>query len=117
MNEPLTPEIIEELEKCIYKMSNTSNFFYSMAIHCNNHAFVEFCGLMNKYIDLCRSALKGNSDFRYLNIHGDNGLPMAGHDVEYLGEKLACIYGHELRNPDNWKIFVDKIWGKQETPS
>ena len=114
MKKPLDHETIEEIEKCIHRMSNTSNIFYSMAIHCHNHAFIEFCGLMNKYIDMCRSALRNGQDFRNLNIHGSEGLPMAGHDVEYLGEKLACIYGHELRKPENWKILAKKVLGESD---
>jgi hypothetical protein len=84
-------DIHRELQMCLEQMRHTSTTFYSMAIRTGNHAFIEFCGLMNAYIDTCYEAAKDDLDFRYSNTH--TGRRMPGHKVEYILEKLECIYG------------------------
>lgn len=89
----------EELEECIEKMKAASAAFYTMAIYCNgNHAFIEFTGLMNEYINVCEDRLRAGIDFRHLNKHSGNE-PLAPYRLAYLNEKIDCIYGVEFR-PD-----------------
>lgn len=78
--------------------------------HC--HAFIEFCGLMSKYTEICyRSAISG-IDFRRANVHTGVALPVFAHDVEYLAEKFECIFGPILRSrPEFAKLFVERALG------
>jgi len=86
----------EELEECLRRMQTASNQFYSGAVHAGNHAFIEFTGLMNEYIQLCAQALREGVDFTKCNIHNGEPLPMRPHNADYLAQKLECIYGASL---------------------
>jgi hypothetical protein len=96
--EPLTPEDKEHLQASINKMQQVSNAFYAGAIHTENHAFIEFCGLMGEYIKICQATLESGIDFTKANIHCGQSLVFYGYNEIYLREKLECIYGTSLAN-------------------
>jgi len=81
-----------ERSECLRKMSEASNQFYLAARLAGCHAFIEFAGLMNEYITCCDQAHKSGVDFHHLNGHGAL-LPMPDHSIDYVNEKLECIYG------------------------
>jgi hypothetical protein len=81
---------------CIANMRATSNAFYAGAVRTGNHAFIEFCGLMNEYIDICETALAAGQDFTMASIHSGSALPIQSFQASYLLEKLQCIYGASL---------------------
>jgi hypothetical protein len=86
-----------ELQTMIDKMQSVSDAFYPAAQSTGHHAFLEFTGLMNEYIKLCREALAQGIDFTATTIHGSGqALPMQGFHRRYLDEKLQCIYGVSL---------------------
>jgi hypothetical protein len=87
----------DELQTMISKMQGVSNWFYTHAQRTGCHAFLEFTGLMNEYITLCRAALSQGIDFTDTNVHGPGkALPMQSFHRDYLNEKLQCIYGVSL---------------------
>ena len=91
----VTPEAIytpEEREAMIAAMERVSSAFYAMATQIGNHPFIEFCGLMNEYIALCRDANAAGIDFTQCSRHTGAALPIEGYQVAYLAEKLECIY-------------------------
>lgn len=57
------------------------------------HAYIEFCGLLSKYVDICQRAAERGIDFTVSSVHTGIPLPVEVHDMHYLGEKLACIFG------------------------
>ena len=57
------------------------------------HAFIEFNGLMSKYVDLLTLAAEKGIDPSDVNEHTGVALPIEEHDMRYLGEKLRCIFG------------------------
>lgn len=57
------------------------------------HAFIEFCGLLGKYTELCAKAAAQGIDFTEASVHGSTPFPVEVHDMQYLGEKLRCIFG------------------------
>jgi len=57
------------------------------------HSFLEFNGLIGKYIDLIERAVAAGIDPRTINEHSKVALPVEEHDMKYLGEKLRCIFG------------------------
>lgn len=99
-NEKMSEETKKELSDTIGRMSKISEGFYYQAIQCGNHAFIEFCGLMNDYIRMCEAALVKEIDFRDCNTHSGNSLPMEIYQAEYLAGKLDCIYGAQLRKSE-----------------
>lgn len=88
----------EERTEMLRKMHQASAAFYSMAVQTNVHPFIEFTGLMNEFIKLCEAAHEQGIDFTQTTRHqsGGNKLPMQSYHVEYLGEKLGCIYGPSI---------------------
>lgn len=100
----------EERTEILRKMEAVSSSFYYAAIQTQCHPFIEFCGLMNKYIDLCRAAHKQGIDFTNANTHSDMALPVEAHDMAYLAEKLDCIFGPTLRSdPDARAAFLQGL--------
>lgn len=93
------------------KMQDTSSIFYSLARATGCHTFIEFCGLMNKYIDICRRAAQDGRDFTQASIHSSGEpLQVEGHDVDYLAEKFACIFGKTMfAKPEMWAAFQRAI--------
>lgn len=67
--------------------------FFKAGMGAEVHAFIEFCGVLSKYVDICERCAAGGIDFRALNTHTGTPLPVEVHDMEYLGEKLRCILG------------------------
>lgn len=47
---------------------------------------------MNEYIAVCESAMKAGIDFSECNTHSGKSLPMHGHHINYINEKLECIF-------------------------
>src|SRR5690242_4567859 len=100
----------EELQEMIRQMKQASALFYKQAIHIGNHAFIEFTGLINEYINLCEEALEQGIDFTTCNVHLGRALPVADRHAAYLGEKLGCIYGTAL-NPQHVRILTSQLGG------
>lgn len=98
----------------VHKMRGVSNSFYFQAIHTGVHPFIEFCGLMNKYIDVCRNAAEDEIQFPFANEHSGMPLPVETHDLEYLAEKLRCIFGPVIdANPEAKEVFARKLLGME----
>lgn len=78
-------------------MRRASAAFYLMAQRAGCHAFLEFTGLMNEFINLCHEAEDRGIDFTHANVHAGKHLPFQSHHIAYLNEKLECIYGVKFR--------------------
>jgi hypothetical protein len=94
----LSPERKQELHHICNSMQVVSDQFYKGAINTGNHAFIEFCGLMNEYIKVCRNAIAKDIDFTEANIHSGTALPMTPYELDYAREKFECIYGASFKN-------------------
>lgn len=81
-----------EREAALVAMQRTSNAFYAAAASIGNHPFIEFCGLMNEYIKCCELAHEQGIDFTECNTHTGQTLPIPGFSLEYMNEKLECIF-------------------------
>ena len=90
-------ETPEERKAILRGMHAASDMFYASAIKAGCHAFIEFTGLMNEFIKLCEEAEKQGIPWVRANVHGDVHLPFKPHHIEYLSEKLECIYGARLQ--------------------
>jgi hypothetical protein len=92
----LSPERQQELHQICDQMQAVSKEFYVRATHIGNHAFIEFCGLMNEYIKACRDAIAKDVDFTQANVHTGKPLPLTDYQLDYIAEKFSCIYGESF---------------------
>lgn len=98
----------EERETSLKKMRDASRQFYASATQTGNHAFIEFCGLMNEYIGMCEAAHAAGADFTEFNVHSGQHLPLAPHNLNYINEKMQCIYGLKLGKDSSNEAVVDR---------
>lgn len=82
----------EEQQSALDGMRAASNAFYTQAVRIGNHPFIEFAGLMNEYILACQRAHEQGIDFSACNTHVGQPLPLASHSIDYINEKLECIF-------------------------
>lgn len=100
----------EELQALTLKMREVANKVYPLLQSCQVHAFIEFNGLMQKYVDLCQRAADKGVDFTMFNTHNDKSFAVQDHDVVYLAEKFDCIFGPSFRaKPEQWAIFKEEL--------
>lgn len=92
----MTEQRRTELEQTLERMVTASNNFYGSAVKTGCHAFIEFTGLMNEFIEVSRMALRNGEDFTEFNKHQGQHLELAEHQIDYINEKLDCIYGRIL---------------------
>ena len=85
-----------DLDAVLARMRALTERFYHGAVGVQVHAFVEFTGLLSKFVDVCSRAHAKGIDFTQANTHSGRTVPLAVHDVVYLAEKLDCIYGPAL---------------------
>lgn len=78
------------------QMRQVSAKFYAAAVGIQNHAFIEFNGLMAEYIKLCERAHAKGIDFTRCNIHTGTTLPLEAFNVDYISEKLGCIFSGQI---------------------
>ena len=83
------------------RMRAASHAFYAAATQTGCHPFIEFTGLMNEYIKCCERANEAGIDFTACNAHSGQTLPMKSYQVDYVNEKLECIFtGRSVMNQD-----------------
>ena len=82
----------KERAVALRKMEETSSAFYASAVQIGVHPFIEFCGLMNEYIKACHDAHQRREDFSECNTHSGKDLRLESFRVNYINEKLECIF-------------------------
>lgn len=93
----MTPQ---QREEALGKMQQAADEFYRSAVFIGNHPFIEFAGLMNEYIQVCRDAHREGIDFTECNRHSGVKLPLLPMRSDYLNEKLECIFaGSKVLEP------------------
>lgn len=103
----------EELLELAKQMRQTANAIYPMLMRCNVHPFIEFNGLMQKYVDVCERAAAKEIQFPFANEHSGQQIPVEPHDMLYLAEKLRCIFGPTLdANPEARRAFIQGLFGE-----
>ena len=98
-----------ERDKMLAAMQVVSNKFYKEAQATKVHGFLEFCGLMNEFIKVCQAASDKGIDFTQANRHSGAALPIETYHAAYVGEKLGCIYGPSLSQPEVFKAFFEAL--------
>lgn len=77
------------------------------------HAFIEFAGVMAKYLDLLERAHREHGiDPMVASTHTGEVLPVESHDMRYLGEKLRCIFAPFIdANPGAREVLRRELFG------
>jgi hypothetical protein len=87
----------KERERCLTLMKNASDMFYLNAVNAGNHAFIEFTGILNEYLKICQDLHAAGIDFTQCNRHTGKGLEIQQFQVDYLNEKLECIFNGRIK--------------------
>lgn len=104
-------EIAKEMHACA---SCVYWFFFKTGMGSKAHAYIEFCGLLNKYVEICSRAACLGVDFTVANVHSRTPLPVEVHDMQYLGEKLQCIFGPMIAaNPEARAALKQALFGDE----
>lgn len=82
----------DEREVALAQMRKAVSQFYFAAAAIGNHPFIEFAGVMTEYVKACQDAHEKGIDFSECNTHSQHPLPMAAFRLDYLAEKLDCIF-------------------------
>jgi len=110
-------EVVRHKPEIIQTLRSLNEQFYWMCfvakVGSEAHAFIEFNGLMGKYVDLLDAAAKQGIDPKLINEHSGVALPCEGHDMAYLGEKLRCIFGPVIdSNPEARAALKKALFGE-----
>lgn len=74
------------------------------------HPFLEFNGLMAKYIDCLERA---RVDPHQVSVHGGELFDVKDHDLAYMADKLQCIFAPIIAaNPNARDILSEHLFGK-----
>lgn len=85
-----------ERDLALEQMDEAIRRFYLSAVKIGNHPFIEFAGVMQSYLNSCRRAHAAGIDFTQCNRHAGTELPMHDFEVDYLNEKLDCIFAGRI---------------------
>lgn len=106
----------EERIEQIKKMRTVTEDFYTKATRTGVHAFIEFCGMMNEFINMCAATNEEGIDFNAANTHTGNKLVMKPHHAAYLAEKFDCIYGPTLVGEARQQFMEAMGWMGHDDP-
>jgi hypothetical protein len=105
----------DQLLDLAHGMRDAANRIYPILVQCNVHPFIEFNGLMQKYVDICQNAARKGIAFPDLHEHSGEAVPVEAHDMLYLAEKLRCIFGPALdADPKVREAFLVGMFGRKD---
>lgn len=109
---------LQEVVKLLRRVAaRTYDLFFAAGVGTHAHALIEVNGLISKYIDICERAANQGIDFRNANDHSGHSLPVEEHDLQYLAEKLRCMFGPMLdANPKAKAAFLETLAGDEAAP-
>ncbi len=82
---------VDERELALIQMQNAANTFYVLAMRTQVHPFVEFTGLMNEFVKVCKAAHESGVDFSACCAFTEK-LPMTPQNVALCNEALEHIF-------------------------
>lgn len=111
----------EELQALARRMRSvadaTYDLFFRTGMGAECHAFLEFNGLLQKYVRICERAAEDGVDFRAANVHTGRPLSVEEHDLAYLAEKFVCIFGPIINASSKAKrIFLEALENASSDP-
>lgn len=75
------------------------------------HAFIEWCGVMSKHLDIMKELLVRGGDPLHGNIHTGTPVDLEQHHWDYLNEKIECIFGGQVKvvPTSQWDADQDEL--------
>lgn len=98
-----------DLIRMATEMNSASANFYRRAIKIGNHAFIEFCGLMQEYIKMCEQTADKEEDYTQANIHSGESLQAFDYNIKYFAGKFECIFGPTLKVKEHRETFMKEL--------
>lgn len=93
----------EEREEMLKEMDRASKIFYGLAQKTNVHQFLEVTGFLNELTKAYRRMHEEGKDF------GTEHLEMKPYEMEYIADKIDCIFGEALADKKNREAFMDAL--------
>lgn len=85
-----------ERDEALQRMDRAISRFYSEAVQIGVPPVIEFAGVMAAYVKSCRRAHEAGIDFSECNRHSGRQLPVESFELDYLNEKLECIFSGQV---------------------
>lgn len=102
----INEERASELKEQLQQMQHVANEFYHGAVRCSHHQFIEIAGFANEIIKMLRGQVTQGKDFM------TEELTAVPHQMAYVAEKLDCIFGGALSDPENMEAFLTALFHK-----
>lgn len=83
-------------EESLQRMQQAVNHFYRLAVLANCHPFLEVAGFMEELLKIYRHNLTLGIDFRDCHRHSGRTLQMEDWHLNYINEKIRCIFNDAL---------------------
>jgi hypothetical protein len=96
----------EERERMLARMAEIAESFYRAACRVGFHQFIEFAGLLNEHIKICKRMHTEGVDF------GTTELDPKVHEMAYIAEKIDCIFGEALCKSETREAFLGALAAK-----
>lgn len=97
----MTDDIKAKRESMIIALESEVRHFYDalfrLGVGAEFHAFVEWCGVMKEHLNICRDLIEQGIDPFTLNKHTGMELPIPSYRLDYMAEKIDCIFAGALR--------------------
>lgn len=82
------------------------------------HPLLEFVGVMREYLRICGDLEARGIDYRKLSVHSLSVVEIEPYRIEYLAEKLSCIFAPMFRGQPGLAVqFAQKLTQKSEIPA
>ena len=99
----MDPAVAARRETQIRKMREAASAFYELASESGCDRFIEFTGLLNRYIDLAEQLHRRGIDFL-----ATDDLDIEDHEAAGIAQQFHDVFGESFRRkPDSWDIFRD----------
>jgi hypothetical protein len=97
----MTEERKEELQRLLNHADNVATSLYGTLFAANYgaewHAYLEWVGCMREHVKVAQASLNAGIDFTEANRHTGKKLRIHGYQLDYLNEKIGCIFSEQLR--------------------
>ena len=93
-------EDIARKKALIAALENEVEQFYKRLFSLNVggefHPFLEWCGVMGEHLRIVDGLLAKGVDATQANVHTGQTLPIPEHQIDYMAEKIECIFSGML---------------------
>lgn len=101
----MKPNVAARREEQLQQMRKAASAFYELASESGCDQFVEFTGLLNRYINLAEQLHRKGIDFLQTE-----DLDIEDFEAASIAQQFSDVFGESFRsNPNSWNIFQDIV--------